>query len=579
MMKDNAMNILGKTSMHPLRVAKDTVSAYEVFPDEDSWKDLLRSIELQKDYEKRTSLPDAIEAINGMKVDDGYVPEEISHQEVLACDTIRQAGLISKAEFFRAIAAHPLFRDVQGFARQKRVIRDTLHVFNLLRSIGNLFRTKKIHTVLGSKAEVNVAWKCFGPLWPAGLNMYGVLRDLYPAFHARITGQVPVYLAENMGTLLNGPLPKKDIFGIGRFLVGGDGRFLGLYPVGQVPAEHVTLQSPFISQDQVGRKAIVARLFEDIVELIREDGERPVHVIDYAGGPGNLSEILLKTIFELDDQDLKSRLMRAVRAVVVDIAGDQLEAGRRRFDCLDRKAPYHGIRSRIAFIEADVTRSLGRLLNTRDIAGHGGAGKAAPVYLGMTAYTLGALDNIRNDDGSTCAQAMAGEISRQCSRLYAVDFSSPLWRLDDFLRDTGRWGSEYLRTVHGVPDEEDTHKRLPAIVETAISAWYGVRCGTVAQFVRSMTIGPALAAHYVTVWPGSDGHNSGYTVQEDGSMKKPGILSFGETLQSCGAGVAYTSKIWLVATLDLGSIGSSNRAWAFAPGWMADFIVADMAKR
>lgn len=575
-MKDNTMSILSKTSMHPLSVARKKVSAYEVFPDDSSWKDILRYIELQKDYEERTRLPDDIEVINTMKVDDGFVPEEISHQEVIARDTVRQAGLIRRAAFFRAIAAHPQFRDVHGFARQKRVIRDTLHALNLLRGVGNLFRRNKIHTVLGSRDEVNVAWHCFGPIWPAGLNMYGLLRDLYPAFHARITGQVPEYLAEKMSTLLDEPVRTTDILGIGRFLVGEDRRFLGLYPTGEVPAEHVTLQSPFISQDQVGRKALVARVFEDIVELVREDPDRPVHVIDYAGGTGNLTEILLKTVFELEDQDLKGRLLRSVRTFVVDIAEDQLEAGRRRFDCLDRKTPYHGIRNRIAFIRADVTKPLDRFLRIRTEAGPSKE-RSDPVYLGMTAYTLGALDNIRNEDGSTCAQAMAREISRQCFRLYAVDFSSPLWRLDDFLRDTGRWGSEYLRTVHGIPDEEDDTRRLPGIVETALSAWYGVRCGNVAQFVRSMCIGPALAAHYVTVWPGSDGHNSGYTVQEDGSMKKPGILSFGETLQSYEAEVAYRSKIWLVATIDLGSVGCSNRAWAFVPGWVADFIVADMA--
>jgi hypothetical protein len=57
-------------------------------------------------------------------------------------------------------------------------------------------------------------------------------------------------------------------------------------------------------------------------------------------------------------------------------------------------------------------------------------------------------------------------------------------------------------------------------------------------------------------------------------IKKPGILSFANSLQSYGASVAYKSKVWLVGTLDLGRTSKDNRAWAFIPGWVADFVVA-----
>jgi hypothetical protein len=90
-----------------------------------------------------------------------------------------------------------------------------------------------------------------------------------------------------------------------------------------------------------------------------------------------------------------------------------------------------------------------------------------------------------------------------------------------------------------------------------------------------MAIVPGLAAHYISVWPGRDGHNSGYAVLEDGTMKKPGIISFARSLASFGASVRYRSKVWLVATLDLGRTTQGHRAWAMVPGWVADFMVAD----
>ena len=77
------------------------------------------------------------------------------------------------------------------------------------------------------------------------------------------------------------------------------------------------------------------------------------------------------------------------------------------------------------------------------------------------------------------------------------------------------------------------------------------------------------------MWPDSDGHNSGYTVQEDGTLKKPSILSFAERLSGYGAQVDYKSRVWLFAANDMGSTTGGNRAWMFMPGWVADFVVAE----
>ncbi|MCK7477537.1 MAG: hypothetical protein M0C28_08675 [Candidatus Moduliflexus flocculans] len=190
----------------------------------------------------------------------------------------------------------------------------------------------------------------------------------------------------------------------------------------------------------------------------------------------------------------------------------------------------------------------------------GEASGANTLYIGMTSYTIGALDNITLEDGTTVAHAMADEMFKQCWKVYAVDFSSPMWRLSAFLKDTGKWGREYLRTVHGYVDKEDEQEPMHRLVSFYLKIRFGLALKSVADFVRFMSIGAALASHYTTVWPDSDGHNAGYCVVEDGTLKKPGILSFAERLQGQGATLYYKSKVWLFGTLDLGNTQGGNQS-------------------
>jgi hypothetical protein len=567
-------DIIDPASMYPLKLERDVVEARQVFHDQSALEDLLTYSRTIKQYENEGCVPDSIAVINHMKVQNGYVPEEISHQELIGRQLIRQAKLISEAPFFKAIKSHVENREVEGFYKQKRLIEETLLILNLLRRIGNVFRSNKIHTILGTPVEVNVAWQCFGTIWPAGIDLYAILRELYPAFHARITGQIPHYIAENLECLLDQDVDRKSIRGIGRFLVDDNSRFLGLYPVAEVPEKHVTLDSTFVSQDQIGRKALVKRVLDDITDIMQGDRNKSILVLDYAGGVGNLSELLLKMIFSLENNELRARLMNKVKAVVIDLEDDQLEAGRKRFEVMGKKPELQGIKDRIIFMKGDVTKPLSEY-QLKSIHNKFGINNYdLPIYLGMTAYTIGALDIQSDQDVTTYAQAMAREVFKQCNMIYAVDFSSPMWRLDDFLRDTARWGKEYLRTIHGMPDPQDEYTPLPRIIASWISFRHGLKCKTIAEFVRSMALAPALAAHYLTAWPGSEGHSAGYSVGECGMIKKPGILSFANSLQSHGASVAYKSKVWLVGTLDLGRTSKDNRAWAFIPGWVADFVVA-----
>ena len=285
--------------------------------------------------------------------------------------------------------------------------------------------------------------------------------------------------------------------------------------------------------------------------------------------PGN------KKIQDMSDANWKDRLWSRVRVAVIDIAEDQLAAGINRFRQMEKQPRYAGICSRIIFLKGDVTQPLQADHIGAMEARFGREAVADSLCLGMTSYTVGALDNITLEGGATIAQAMADEMYKQCWKVYAVDFSSPMWRRSAFLKDTGKWGREYLRIVHGCAQKEDELESMPWIVRLYMKIRFGVSLRSVADFVRFMSIGAALASHYTTVWPDSDGHNAGYCVLEDGTLKKPGILSFAERLQGQGATLYYKSKIWLFATLDLGSAGAGNRAWAFIPGWIADFVVAE----
>ncbi|MDD2276773.1 MAG: hypothetical protein PHW80_05615 [Smithellaceae bacterium] len=568
--------LLDPGAMSLLQVERQRpVEAPEVFQNRKMWQGLQDYHLRMKRCEREGVLPARVEQINAMTVPDGYIPEALSHQDISGKGLRRQAKYIYRAPFFQTVCAHSEYADLPDFSIPKRVMKETLCILNGLRSAGNLFRKNKIQTMIGSLTEANIASRCFGSLWPAGINLYGILRELYPAFHARITGQVPLYVADNMEDLLDTPLDSRAVRGIGKFSIDGQGRFLGLYPTGVLPAGQVTEDCTFVSQDQMGRKAIVNRILEDIVSALKINADRPVLVIDYAGGVGNMSELLLKKIQDMSDANWKDRLWSRVRVAVIDIAEDQLAAGINRFRQMEKQPRYAGICSRIIFLKGDVTQPLQADHIGAMEARFGREAVADSLCLGMTSYTVGALDNITLEGGATIAQAMADEMYKQCWKVYAVDFSSPMWRRSAFLKDTGKWGREYLRIVHGCAQKEDELESMPWIVRLYMKIRFGVSLRSVADFVRFMSIGAALASHYTTVWPDSDGHNAGYCVLEDGTLKKPGILSFAERLQGQGATLYYKSKIWLFATLDLGSAGAGNRAWAFIPGWIADFVVAE----
>lgn len=567
--------IMAPRAMHPLHIEQETVHAEDVFHSRESWQSIRQYSISVREHEQRGDVPELVAAINRLTTPDGYMPEALTHQDVTGRQAIMQARLMAEAPFMKAIASHPEFRVLPGYEQQLRLLVDTGTGLNSLMSAGNFFRKNKIRAVRGSAEEMSLVSLCFGTLWPGSINLYGILREMYPAFHAFLTGQIPLWVAENMEGLLEKNMSGTDIFGIGRFTVNRRGRFMNLYPVSAVPAGEVTLDSPFVSQDQFGRRAIVSRIIGDAAELLKRNSDRTVLIIDYAGGVGNLSELLLRNIYGIADTELKSLLLTNLRMAVIDVAAEQLAAGRNRLDALARTAGFDGISNRILFMRGDVTRPLtGEHL--QKISEHFGRHFfSRSVCLGMTGYTIGALAELVRDDGLPYPDAMADEMHRQCYGIYATDFSAPMWRMKGFLQDTGRWGREYLRTMHGSADPEDEQEPLGRLLSAGLRMRYGLNFKSTADYVRYMAAGPGLAANYITLWPGSFGHSSGYSILEDGTLKKPGILSFAERLQAGGARVSYRSKVWLFATIDLGRAPGKNRAWGFMPGWVGDFVFSE----
>lgn len=532
MMQQTISRVLEPPTMYPLQIERETVEAGDVFHDQRVWKSLQEYSKTLHQYEKSGEIPDSVTEINCMAVPGGYVPEDLSHQDLTGRQVMQQAKLIAKAAFFNAVASHPDYKELPGYEKQRRIMRELGWALNLLRRFGNLFRKEQIHTLLGSPTEIKIAQQCFGTLWPAGINLYAILRDLYPAFHARITGQVPVWVAKNMENLLDSFVDRKIIHGLGRFTIDYNGRFLGLYPVAEVPRDQVTLDASYFSQDQIGRRAIAKRMLDDAIKILQRDQDQRIIAIDYAGGPGNISELLLKQIYGLPESDIKVRLKNQIRVAVIDIEDDQLAAGRKRFDQMSQKSALAGINDKIAFFKADVTKPLGPE-QLKKVRGKFSAGLFSRVtYLGMTSYTIGALDNLCKKDGTTYAEAMADEMFKQCWKIYAADFSSPMWRVKSFLRDTGSWGKEYLRAIHGVADQQDEKTPLNSLLARGLGLRYGLKFNNVADFVRFMALGPGLASHYATVWPDSDGHNAGYTVIADGTLKKPSFSQSQRTTSS-----------------------------------------------
>lgn len=124
-------------------------------------------------------------------------------------------------------------------------------------------------------------------------DLYKVLGPGYPVYHAEMTRQIPAYVAANMDELIRSGTSK-----VKRpaelFVWGKKRRFMGVYPVIEVPEDNLSPDSPWVSQDHLARKEICRKVLNDAKDALKANPEQPVYVIDFGSGGGDLSEVLLK---------------------------------------------------------------------------------------------------------------------------------------------------------------------------------------------------------------------------------------------------------------------------------------------
>jgi len=108
-----------------------------------------------------------------------------------------------------------------------------------------------------------------------------VLGELYPAFHARSTIHVPLAMAERIDRIFEDAAVDRDhLGGPVRGLCDASGRFLGVYPTCALPPAGCAVDDPQISQDQIGRHAIVQRVFDDAVAILERTLTQVVVFVD-----------------------------------------------------------------------------------------------------------------------------------------------------------------------------------------------------------------------------------------------------------------------------------------------------------
>ncbi|NOY69323.1 MAG: hypothetical protein GXP53_07505, partial [Deltaproteobacteria bacterium] len=350
-------------------------------------------------------------------------------------------------------------------------------------------------------------------------SLYDVLGEAYPVYHAEMTRRIPAYVAHNADALIRDGIKGKLGFGSSLLVWGKTKqRFLGLYPVIEVPESELGPDASWVSQDNLGRREICKKVFEDAKAALTKNPDQPVYVIDYGGGVGNLSEILLKRIYGIEDDKTRRLLADNVRVIVRDASAQQISGGIKRFENMAKDengsdVDLSGIRSNILFLTSDITAPMtgdnpllhnGKPPIDAICAKWPDFDKSNGYVIGMCAYVLGAIP-------SSLMKKTAREISRQCNRFYGVDFSSPMWRKNAFLADTGEWGRSYLRAMHGKTD--------------------GILDAMTHPHAKLMTLSPGLASQYAS-WPGADGHCGGYTIDEDGMLIPPNIQVVAENINS-----------------------------------------------
>ncbi|MDA8402917.1 MAG: hypothetical protein M0Z56_01780, partial [Desulfobacteraceae bacterium] len=474
-------------------------------------------------------------------------------QDVPAYMMSMQAEAILNFPFMRHV--HQQYKSLPGYRVQRAIIVAIL-------KMNVRFCPKRV--VLGhcTLPEISLTKAAFASDIGC-FDLYKVLGPGYPVYHAEMTRRIPAYVAANMDALIHAGTSR--IKTPAEFFVWGKKRrFMGVYPVIEVPESHLSPDSSWVSQDHLARKEICRQILNDAKNTLKANPEQPVYVIDFGGGVGNLSEVLLKKIYAMPDTEAETRelLKRKVRVIVREASGGQIRGGRLRFEKMESEQTatgFHlkGINGKICFLKNDITlpmespdqlRTGGKTASETLLAKWPDINLENSLVIGVSAYVFGAIP-------SELMEKAAKEICRQCTRFYAVDFSSPSWRPAAFLKDTGEWGSAYLRAIHGQTD-----------------GWVDA---LLHPHVKYLALSPGLASQYAS-WPGADGHSAGYAICEDGTLLPPNILTIAEKMRQLHEKkVYYKSKVRLYTLLYLGHTIQGNVALASVPGWVADYLLVE----
>ncbi|MEM2139305.1 MAG: hypothetical protein QXM96_04090 [Candidatus Woesearchaeota archaeon] len=378
--------------------------------------------------------------------------------------------------------------------------------------------------------ERRAAKLAFGTAIDKNIDLYKLLGDLYNPFHAFLTGRT----LENLESYRKG-------------------LFLG-FPLYEIPQSVLTDTTIWFSQDYLGRRRLVRNILQDIISLLKtnqfNEGQK-IYVIDYAGGLGNLTEVLFEEIDTIEDENIKKRVRNSVRVIIREYSEKQIKAGEKRFNFKYQETDY---KNSYVFVRSDITKKLEESSpDKKDIISQ--IKEKWPdfditnfynsVRIGMMSYAAGALP-------TEVIKKLANIISEECNLFFTNDFSSPKTRLNEFLDQTKEKGKQYLKLYH------------PEIFSFPFNIIYGI-----------FSLVKGLRAQYET-WPG--GHKSGYTRDSKGKIIASNILYLRDCLtqnkdiSSGNPVLSVSSKVNDFALLCIGG----NRDYVTLigiPGWIDDLLI------
>ena len=146
--------------------------------------------------EETNYTPKITQQIQAAKSDLSNVNPDLLHQSQPGKNLQEQIASITGQEYFSLIeqAAKPL----PGYRIQKGLIKSTMLFLNSLVKRDNIKNNTNNTYPLLSKEGIRFVETFFGSELPNKLDLYDILGEQYPSFHARSVQQVPEEVAEQL---------------------------------------------------------------------------------------------------------------------------------------------------------------------------------------------------------------------------------------------------------------------------------------------------------------------------------------------------------------------------------------------